>query len=122
MWNAFVWFWTGIWGWISTFIVWTIELPLSILLAFNNWYEWAAYFVSHYEEYLLSDYFVNYVWAFGDGGSISLDEIWRNLEGWVYFGIYLFFWPITFPVTIAVVGVILVVLLLYGIYSFFAYS
>ena len=60
-----------------------------ILKAFNDWHEWAAYFLFHYEEFLLSEFYAAYV----------MDQV-DSIGYWVLgIGIYLFFWPITFPLT-----------------------
>ena len=82
-------------------VVWLFKLPIALLAQFNMIYEWAAYFIFHYDEYLRSAYFNNDVW----------DELISTLFGWFLFGLYLFFWPITFPITLALLGAIIIYLL-----------
>jgi hypothetical protein len=98
---------------------------------FNDIFEWAAYFLAHYDEYLLSDFFIIFVWtdyvAFWQGvldfdygnfiGNV-INFFWNVFVVLFWFGVYLFFWPITFPLTAAfgpfVIFVLFWIFLLFG--------
>jgi hypothetical protein len=93
LWDIIVWFWTNIFDWIVDFFIFIIEVIFDILKLFNDWYLWADYSLYHYEEYLISEYFNNYVWV----------DIIGFLEVIFVLGIYFFFWPITIPITFIVI-------------------
>ena len=72
-------------------------------------HDWGAYFLTHYEEYLTSEFFTRFVWeTFGENfGTAILQLFW-----WGLVILYFIFWPITFPITLVFGGAILLFVLI----------
>ena len=101
LWDVIVWFFTHIWD----FVYYVVGYPMLVLKWFAMAFDWGAYFLYHYEEYLTSDFFTEVVLeGFGNVGETLWTIFW-----WVFFGgLYFLFWPITFPLTgAAVIAVLL---------------
>ena len=74
-------------------------------------HDWGAYFLTHYEEYLTSEFFEYFIWSnFGE-------NIWGVFWQFAWWGLvimYFVFWPITFPLTLVFGGGIIILLLILG--------
>jgi hypothetical protein len=80
---------------------------MMVLGLFNVWYEWSEYFIYHYEEYLKSDFFEDYVWKVVRNSYITVTVILA----------WFFFWPITLPLTLVLFNFIVLLIIVIIIFA-----
>ena len=60
--DAIFWFFENIITLIFDLLYYIFYIPMYLLKWGAMAHDWGAYFLYHYEEYLISDFFTNYVW------------------------------------------------------------
>ena len=97
-----MWVFSNIWDILYQIIYWVAVVPLFVIKYLAMAHDWGAYFLSHYEEYLTSEFFTEFVWNRLVGNFL---HVFVPLLWWGVVIMYFVFWPITFPITIVLGGI-----------------